>query len=40
MKELVRSLVEKAKERLQELQIELARSDIDVEEMKKLSMEY
>ncbi|KAF2957196.1 peptide chain release factor 1 [Thermotoga sp. Ku-13t] len=40
MKELVKSLVEKARERLQKLQIELARTDIDVEEMKKLSIEY
>jgi peptide chain release factor 1 len=40
MKELVRSLVEKAKERLHKLQIALARANIDVEEMKRLSMEY
>jgi len=40
MKELVRSLVEKAKERLHKLQIDLARANIDVEEMKRLSMEY
>lgn len=40
MKELIRSLVERAKERLQELQMSLARIDIDVEEMKKLSIEY
>ncbi|MGB9789565.1 peptide chain release factor 1 [Thermotoga caldifontis] len=40
MKELVKSLVEKARERLQKLQIELARTNIDVEEMKKLSIEY
>lgn len=40
MKELVKSLVEKARERLQKLQIELAKMDIDVEEMKKLSIEY
>lgn len=40
MKELVKSLVEKARERLQKLQTELARTDIDVEEMKKLSIEY
>lgn len=40
MKELVRSLVEKAKDRLQKLQHKLAEPSIDVEEMKKLSIEY
>lgn len=40
MKELVQSLVEKARERLQRLQFELSKPNLDVEEMKKLSMEY